>query len=169
MKKTRSELDKLGFEFKSTNSHAPNSTLRLVASKGDIIYLQCNGCGSEIFKPITSFGLQTKGFMMKAGNCRSCMNEKNGVYKKRMVGTISTKEANSIIYNTIMPAFKVVAGVGGFSIMYTIGNSFEWKKANNNIYDYVYQARSSINKDLMDKILRENDLDFDSILTERKV
>ena len=140
MKKSEKELLNLDFVITQTVKTRKNFSRRM-AVKGDLTLLECTKCDG--FYKLECFHRNKLGFLGRINYCMTCTRKENTKGSQSDESVVAKRFNFS---NTTMLSFKVEQVVEGFKIIYAIGNSFEWNKANEIIYGHRSHAVNDIRR-----------------------
>lgn len=142
MKMTIEELKSLGYEITST-CRQRKSSKRKVATKDGHNMLECTNCGNDTFHDLDSFNSNKRAYLGRSNFCIPCIKKKQSSGGGNSV-SIGIKRFE--FSNDEKLSFKLEPVENGTIILVTVGNSFEWNKANNKVYSHVSYARNDINR-----------------------
>ncbi len=144
MKMTLENLEKQKFVIKRVSTRNVKSKRRY-AELGNVFYVECSKC--DMFKTSDHYHFNKTGFRTCGSYCKECTNMRRDEYNKP-----SRYQQESYMKSEKMVAFRIDPVGDYFMINYVVGNSFDWKPADNIEYSRVYEARSAINSELTNKI-----------------
>lgn len=135
---TREEALEQNFIIQSPNySKKKEEAIRI-----DVYMLSCTKCG--MFKTLEHFSNSKTCYKNKCVYCMECTKEKCRMYRELNKGKGSKSFKRNKIINEELVSFKAICLGTSWEVRYTIGNSFDWKKATEQIFTHIQDARNYI-------------------------
>lgn len=155
MKMSLEGLKNLGYEIKTTGGFR-KTNLRKFAKKGEHQMLQCTSCPDNTFHDLDDFHSNKTAFLGRSNYCTPCTKKKQ---TKGGGTSVSIGIKRFDFANNEKLSFKLEPFETGTIIVFAVGNSFEWNRANQKVYSHIAYARDDIYR-----ISSEMGTDMDRVL-----